>query len=85
MKIAVPDFITNSYFPAVAAVESTGFKEEGIDMELEHIFPLVNKALRSHARRRHRFRPLRSGTRAARRLQNWEGAKILGALAQGMY
>ena len=43
MKIAVPDFITNSYFPAVAAVELDYFKEEGIDMELEHIFP-VNKA-----------------------------------------
>ena len=43
MKIAVPDFITNSYFPAVAAVELGFFKEEGINMELEHIFP-VNKA-----------------------------------------
>ena len=43
MKIAVPDFITNSYFPAVAAVELEFFKEEGMDMELEHIFP-VNKA-----------------------------------------
>ncbi len=83
MKIAVPDFITNSYFPAVAAVELDYFKEEGIDMELEHIFP-VNKACEvmrdggidfvagaAHA-------PLAA-------FKNWEGAKILGALAQGMY
>ena len=32
MKIAVPDFITNSYFPAVAAVELGFFKEEGIEI-----------------------------------------------------
>ena len=43
MKIAVPDFVTNSYFPAVAAVELGFFREEGIDMTLEHIFP-VNTA-----------------------------------------
>ncbi len=83
MKIAVPDFITNSYFPAVAAVELEFFKDEGIDMELEHIFP-VNKACEvmrdggidfvagaAHA-------PLAA-------FKNWQGAKILGALAQGMY
>ena len=83
MKIAVPDFITNSYFPAVAAVELGYFKEEGIDMTLEHIFP-VNHACEvmrdggidfvagaAHA-------PLAA-------FKNWEGAKLLGALAQGMY
>ena len=83
MKIAVPDFITNSYFPAVAAVELGFFKEEGIDMTLEHIFP-VNRACEvmrdggidfvagaAHA-------PLAA-------FKNWEGAKLLGALAQGMY
>ena len=83
MKIAVPDFITNSYFPAVAAVELGYFKEEGIDMTLEHIFP-VNHACEvmrdggidfvagaAHA-------PLAA-------FKNWEGAKLLRALAQGMY
>ena len=83
MKIAVPDFITNSYFPAVAAVELGFFKEEGIDMTLEHIFP-VNRACEvmrdggidfvagaAHA-------PLAA-------FKNWEGAKLLGALARGMY
>ena len=44
MKIAVPDLISNSYFPAAAAVELGMFKEEGLDMSLELIFP-VDKTL----------------------------------------
>jgi ABC-type nitrate/sulfonate/bicarbonate transport system substrate-binding protein len=34
MRIAVPDLISNSYFPAVAAVELGFFKAEGLDAEL---------------------------------------------------
>ena len=43
MKLAVPDLISNSYFPAVAAVELGFFKREGLDVSLEMIFP-VSKA-----------------------------------------
>ena len=43
MKIAVPDVISNSYFPAAAAVELGFFKQEGLDVSLELIFP-VDKA-----------------------------------------
>jgi NitT/TauT family transport system substrate-binding protein len=39
MKIAVPDLISNSYFPAVAAVELGFFKKEGLDVSLELIAP----------------------------------------------
>ncbi len=30
MKIAVPDLVTNSYFPAIAAVELGFFQQEGL-------------------------------------------------------
>ncbi len=40
MKLAVPDLISNSYFPAAAAVELGFFKDEGLDVELELIFPV---------------------------------------------
>jgi len=40
MKIAVPDVISNSYFPAAAAVELGFFKQEGLDVSLELIFPV---------------------------------------------
>src|SRR6266403_3975600 len=83
MKLAVPDLISNSYFPAVAAVELGFFKEEGLDVELELVFP-VDKA----------YRALREGavdfvggsahsTLAA--FPEWQGAKLLCAQAQGMY
>ena len=43
LKLAVPDLISNSYFPVAAAVELGFFKEEGLDVALELIFP-VNRA-----------------------------------------
>ena len=51
MKLAVPDLISNSYFPAVAAVELGFFKAQGLDVDLEMVFP-VDAA----------YRALRDGT-----------------------
>lgn len=83
MKIAVPDLVSNSYFPALAALQLGYFRDEGLDLQLEHIFP-INKsceALRdgdvdfvagsAHA-------PLAA-------FPDWRGAKLLAGLAQGMY
>jgi ABC-type nitrate/sulfonate/bicarbonate transport system substrate-binding protein len=83
MKLAVPDLISNSYFPAVAAVELGFFKEEGLDVSLELVFP-VDKA----------YEAMRDGTvdfvggsahSALAAFPEWEGAKLLCAQAQGMY
>jgi ABC-type nitrate/sulfonate/bicarbonate transport system substrate-binding protein len=83
MKLAVPDMISNSYFPAVAAVELGFFKAEGLDVELELIFP-VDKA----------YATLRDGAvdfvggsahSALAAFPQWQGAKLLCAQAQGMY
>jgi ABC-type nitrate/sulfonate/bicarbonate transport system substrate-binding protein len=83
MKLAVPDLISNSYFPAVAAVELGFFKEEGLEVSLELIFP-VNKAYES----------MRDGAidfvggsahSALAAFPEWEGAKLLCVQAQGMY
>ena len=82
-KIALPDLVSNSYFPAVAAVELGFFKDEGVESEIELIFPVPAsyEALRdgkadfvagsAHA-------PLWAFPR-------WQGAKVLCALSQGMY
>jgi ABC-type nitrate/sulfonate/bicarbonate transport system substrate-binding protein len=40
MKLAIPDLISPSYFPAVAAIDLGCFKDEGLDVELEMIFPV---------------------------------------------
>jgi ABC-type nitrate/sulfonate/bicarbonate transport system substrate-binding protein len=39
MKLAVPDMISNSYFPAIAAVELGFFAREGIEVALELLSP----------------------------------------------
>src|ERR1700756_205116 len=83
MKLAVPDLISNSYFPAVAAVELGLFKEEGLDVELELVFP-VDKA----------YQALRDGAvdfvggsahSALAAFPEWQGCKLLCAEGQGMY
>lgn len=83
MRIAVPDLVSNSYFPAVAAVELGFFKAEGLDVDLRHIFPLAStmEALRNNeldfvAGSAH-------GTLIA--FPEWRGAKLVVALAQKMY
>jgi ABC-type nitrate/sulfonate/bicarbonate transport system substrate-binding protein len=83
MKIAVPDLISNSYFPAAAAVELGFFKNEGLDVALEMIFP-VDKA----------YAAMRDGAvdfvggsahSALAAFPEWKGAKLLCAQGQGMY
>jgi ABC-type nitrate/sulfonate/bicarbonate transport system substrate-binding protein len=83
MKLAVPDMISNSYFPAIAAIELGCFKDEGLDVSLELIFP-VDKS----------YAALRDGTvdfvggsahSALSAFPQWRGAKLLAAQGQGMY
>src|SRR5271168_2428959 len=83
MKLAVPDLISNSYFPAVAAVELGFFEAEGLDVSLELVFP-VDRA----------YRALRDGAvdfvggsahSALAAFPEWQGVKLVCAQAQGMY
>ncbi|MBM3358033.1 MAG: ABC transporter substrate-binding protein [Betaproteobacteria bacterium] len=83
MRVAVADMISNSYFPAIAAVELGFFKEQGYEAKIENLAP-VTKAMEV----------LRDGevdfvagsahaTLAA--FPDWRGGKLLVALAQRMY
>ena len=83
MKLAIPDLISNSYFPAAAAIELGFFRREGLDVELELISPTENA-----------YAALRDGevdfvassahsTLSA--FPEWKGAKLLCAQSQGMY
>ena len=80
MRIAVPDLVSNSYFPAVAAVELGFFQKNGIDMELEMVFP-VGKAMEALREGRVNFvaGPAHATLSA---FPGWQGAKLLAALAQ---
>jgi NitT/TauT family transport system substrate-binding protein len=83
MRLAIPDLISNSYFPALAAAELGFFEREGISVTAELIFP-VDRA----------YAALRDGEvdfvggaahGALAAFPEWRGVRLLGALAQGMY
>jgi NitT/TauT family transport system substrate-binding protein len=82
-RIAVPDLVTNSYFPAIAAIELGCFAKQGLDVAHELIYPNYKA-----------FAALRDGTidfvagpahAVLPPFPDWQGAKLLAALAQGMY
>ena len=83
MKIAVPDLISNSYFPAVTAVHGGMLAAQGVEAAIELIFP-VSKA----------YEALRDGAvdavagsahSALHAFPEWDGVKLLCAQGQGMY
>ena len=83
MELAIPDLISNSYFPVLAAAELGYFQREELDVTVELIFP-VDRA----------YEALRDGEvdfvggaahGALAAFPQWRGVKLLGALAQGMY
>ena len=83
MKLAMHDLISNSYFPAVAAVALGFFEEERLDVSLELIFP-VDEAYRAMRDGRVDF-VAGSAHSALAAFPEWHGAKLLCAQAQGMY
>ena len=83
MRLAVPDLISNSYFPSISAVELDDFAEQGIEVSHELIFPVDTC-----------YRALRDGEvdfiggsahAVLSAFPRWEGAKLLCSLSQGMY
>ena len=83
LRIAIPDMVSPSYFPAIAAVELGYLGKEGLEATIELVFPVTRtyEALRdgeldfvggaAHA-------PLYA-------FRSWAGCKLLCALSQNMY
>jgi NitT/TauT family transport system substrate-binding protein len=83
IRIAVPDLVSNSYFPAIAAVELGFFKSEGLDASIELLFPVPKT-----------FEALRDGQldfvvgsahATLLAFPHWKGAKLLCAVAKHTY
>lgn len=83
LRVAIPDMISPSYFPAIAAVELGFFEHEGLDATIELIFPVTRT-----------YEELRDGRvdfvgGAAHAplyaFKDWNGCRLLCALAQCMY
>ena len=83
LRVAIPDMVSPSYFPAIAAVELGFFRKEGLEASIELLFPVTKT-----------FEALRDGQidfvgGAAHTplyaFREWKGCKLLCALSQNMY
>jgi ABC-type nitrate/sulfonate/bicarbonate transport system substrate-binding protein len=83
MKVAIPDLVSPSYFPLVAAVELGFFEKQGIPASLELLYPVTRT-----------YEELREGRLdfvggashgALYAFKDWQGGRLLCALAQHMY
>jgi NitT/TauT family transport system substrate-binding protein len=80
MRIATPDLVTNSYFPALAAEELGVFREEGLDAHVE-LLPSLDavNALRDGA-----VDFVAGGAHSMLlAFPRWRGAKLVVTLSQG--
>jgi len=81
--IAVPDLISPSYFPAIAAVDFGFVRDEGIDARLELLYPVTDAA---RALRDGRIDLLAGAAHAPMHaFPGWRGAKLLMALSRNTY
>ena len=83
LRVAIPDLISPSYFPAIAAVELGCFRQQGFDAELSLLYPVTKT-----------YEDLRDGRldfvggashAVLYAFKDWQGGKLLCALAQHMY
>jgi NitT/TauT family transport system substrate-binding protein len=83
IRIAVPDLISNSYFPAIAAVELGFFKSEGLDASIDLLFPVP----KTYAALRDGALDFVVGSAHATLMAfpDWKGARLLAAIAQHTY
>jgi len=83
IRVAIPDLVSPSYFPAIAAVELGFFRQEGLDATVELLFPVT----RTYEELRDARLDFVAGAAHAPlyAFKNWKGCKLLAALAQHMY
>jgi ABC-type nitrate/sulfonate/bicarbonate transport system substrate-binding protein len=83
LRIAVPDLISNSYFPAIAAVELGFFRDEGIEATVELLFPVT--AAMAALRDGHLAFVAGAAHATLVAFPAWRGARLLASVAQHMY
>jgi NitT/TauT family transport system substrate-binding protein len=83
IKIAVPDMISNSYFPALAASELGFLRERGFDSSLVLLAP-ANKCFQALKDGEVDFVAAEAHAGLAA-FPRWQGMKLICAQSQGMY
>ena len=83
LRLGLPDLVSNSYFPALAAHHLGFFEAAGLEVTIEHIFPVP--ACFESLRRGDIELVATSAHGPLWAFPRWQGAKILCSLSQGMY
>jgi NitT/TauT family transport system substrate-binding protein len=84
VRLAVPDLISNSYFPAIAAAKLGFFQQEGLDITHAELFFPVPQTMREL--RDGRFDLVAGAAHAAlQAFPRWNGVTLLAAVGQHMY
>src|ERR1700690_331971 len=81
--VAIPDIISNSYFPAIAAVEMGYFRQQGVNASTRLIAP-VERAYSALYAGEVQF-VAGSAHSMLSAFPNWRGGKLLCAQSQGLY
>jgi ABC-type nitrate/sulfonate/bicarbonate transport system substrate-binding protein len=83
LRVAIPDLVSPSYFPAIAAVELGFFEREGLDATIELLFPVT----RTYEELRDGRLDFVAGAAHAPlyAFKDWRGCRLLAALSQRMY
>jgi NitT/TauT family transport system substrate-binding protein len=83
VRIGIPDLISPSYFPVLAAAELGCFAERGIDAAVELVFPVVD----TYAQLRDGVLDFVAGAAHAALyvFDGWRGCRLLGAVSHHMY
>jgi len=83
LRIAVPDLVSNSFVPVLAAVDLGFFHEEGLDATVELLSPL---SATFAALRQGDVDPVAGAAHATlSAFPNWHGAKLLAAVSQHLF
>jgi ABC-type nitrate/sulfonate/bicarbonate transport system substrate-binding protein len=83
LRIAVPDLVSNSYFPIIAAVELGFFKEAGFEASVDLLFPVPKTFAALHDGELDFAVGSAHATLLA--FPQWQGAKLLCAIGKHTY
>ena len=83
LSLAIPDLVSSSYFPALAAVRLGFFQREGLDVALQHVFPVPACFEALSAKQVDMVVTSAHGPLWA--FPRWQGCKVLCSVSQGMY
>ena len=83
LRLAVPDLVSPSYFPAIAAVELGCFADVGLDVDLRLDFPVTRAS--EHLRDGGIDLLAGAAHAALHAFPQWRGVRLATALSKGMY